>query len=217
MLLATVERYVPTGGEPEEASQGNPASQAKEGRRQMPIPLLPRSGIPAEQQEQLRSMITGLRQSAEQALERLEGLQILARPARSSEGEQQVLVLPMHIDGEWTEARVQFVKKRRGKGKGIRDHYVVVMTVTPRFLGEVTVQLDFHKPKKLAVRIGCEKNGTRTWFAENRQALAEALELGGVQCGQLQVHALEQGNSNGQQNRDQLKGMSSGVRFDIMG
>jgi|GEM_PF-6149206 len=120
--------------------------------------------------------LEALRQQVQTALERLESMQMMARPVQTAEGQQQVVVLPMMIDGEWVEARFRFVKKKGGGGKKRPPRFAVTMNVNPTFLGEITVHIEYMKGRAMAVGMEFEKSGARTWFERRRSDIARSLE-----------------------------------------
>jgi hypothetical protein len=129
-----------------------------------------------------RPLSAPFQQQVENALARLESLQMLARPVQSADGEQhQVMVLPMRIDDEWAEVRVRFVKKRKGKsGKKGGERYAVSLTVSPSSLGEITVHMDYHRRGAFSVRMDFERPAVRRWFLKRDRDLASALQALGL-------------------------------------
>jgi hypothetical protein len=121
--------------------------------------------------------LTEMRQQVEQTLNRLESLQLLARTTTVTEGQQQILALPMRIDGQLTEVRVKLVKRRNedGRSPARNGHYSVSVNVAPIFSGEIDVHMEYTAGKALGVRMHFEKGAARQWFQENRAAITGAL------------------------------------------
>ncbi|MBD3317179.1 MAG: hypothetical protein GF344_15440 [Chitinivibrionales bacterium] len=112
----------------------------------------------------------------EGALTRLESLQVLSRPVQSGDGARQVVAFPMKIDGEWTEARVRFVKKRPSKKtKRSSGRYAVTLTVNPSALGEITIAMDYQRGGAFTARLHFERPAVRQWFGKRDHELASAL------------------------------------------
>jgi hypothetical protein len=117
-----------------------------------------------------------VKQQVETILQRIETLQVLAKPTPVADGQQQILVLPLKIDNEWSEVNVQLIKKREksAKKKGSRD-YAVQIQVAPSFCGPVAVQMEYSAAGGLGVRINSEKGPTNAFFEANRPVISAAL------------------------------------------
>ncbi|MBD3391028.1 MAG: hypothetical protein GF418_03140 [Chitinivibrionales bacterium] len=112
----------------------------------------------------------------ENVLGRLESLQLLARTAPSTEGQQQILSLPVTIGGERTEVMVRLVRQRGGaKGRG-GGGFSVDVNVAPAFLGPVDVHMRYSRRRDLSVTVDFERGAARSWFDQNRQNLHQALQ-----------------------------------------
>jgi hypothetical protein len=180
-LMSLLEGRESRAGEPERVSR---AGGVPEGRGEEGLPTQVAARLPAG----------ALRQQAEGALARLESLQMLARPVQGTDGQQQVVVLPMRIDDEWTEARIRFVKKRSGKHTARTEgRYAVSLTVTPSALGEITVQMDYRRKGTFAVRMSFERPGVRRWFLKRDHDLASALRRLGLSAVQLRMEQASAG------------------------
>ncbi|MCP4648281.1 MAG: hypothetical protein GY852_11230, partial [bacterium] len=113
-----------------------------------------------------------IRQQVESLLNRLESLQMLAKPVISTEGEQQVLVLPVHVGEEWTEVRIQFVKEHAGRKKGkTARHVAVTLTMALSGLGEITANMEYHTKKSLNITLTFDNRKAVEWFQERRNEL----------------------------------------------
>ncbi len=135
-----------------------------------------RGGEPAMQ----RIPVEMIRQQVETILNHLESLQMLAKQTAGTDGDQQVLVLPVNIGDEWTELRVKFIKERHGKGKGKEPKHVsVTLNIDLTLLGEVTACMEYELKKSLDVSMTFDNEQAKKWFQKNRKDLIEALtELG---------------------------------------
>lgn len=123
----------------------------------------------------------GIRRQVETALSQLETLQLLAKPTPTSEGQQQILSLPMKIGDEWTDVNILLIKKRdKSKSKISSDKFAVRMYVSPSQCGPIIVNMDYHVKHKLTVRIEFEKNDARNWFNKYKEQLIAALRENGM-------------------------------------
>jgi len=118
----------------------------------------------------------GQRQHIESMLQRFESLQILAKPVSTTQGEQQVMLLPMKIDGRWNDVVVKFVKDRHAGKKNTRQNVMVELHVSPAMLGPIDVKMDYTMNRDLTVRMYFDKDRTRDWFEQNREALRGAIQ-----------------------------------------
>jgi len=114
---------------------------------------------------------------AETALNKLEMLQMLARPAQTADGTQQILALPMKIGNEWTDVRVQLIKKHSSgrKKKEGRKKYYVQIDAEPAALGAVQARLDYSPRRDLLVILSFARESARRWFEEHTPAILSAL------------------------------------------
>jgi hypothetical protein len=115
--------------------------------------------------------------AAESALNKLEMLQMLARPAQTADGTQQILALPMKIGNEWTDVRVQLIKKRasgRRKKDGPKKYYVQI-DAEPAALGAVQARLDYSPRRDLLIILSFARESARRWFEEHTPAILSAL------------------------------------------
>ncbi len=116
-----------------------------------------------------------VRRLVETALQHIESLQVSAKPSSTGDVRQQVVMVPMNIDGQWSDVIVKFVRDdNREKKKGPKKNIAVSINVAPVFLGEVTVAMDY-KGKDLSVRMNIDKDRTLSWFKNNQQGLVDAL------------------------------------------
>jgi len=115
--------------------------------------------------------------AAESALNKLEMLQMLARPAQTADGTQQILALPMKIGNEWTDVRVQLIKKRASgskKKEGQKKYYVQV-DAEPTALGAVQARLDYSPRRDLLIILSFARESSRRWFEGHSAAILSAL------------------------------------------
>ena len=116
-----------------------------------------------------------VKQQAGTALEHVESLQALAKQAPAAGGEQQLLVVPMKIDGRWTDVVIKMVKHRGEKaGRKKSAGLSVSINVSPTFLGDVSVGMDYASKQDFRVSIRFEKDRARAWFENNNGALVES-------------------------------------------
>jgi hypothetical protein len=120
--------------------------------------------------------LDSLKQQVENALTRVESLQVLARSVNVADGSAQVISLPMKIEGQWTDVVVKFVKKQGREGKNRSDRPVsVAIHVSPALLGDIDVFMDYGGKKRFSMRMEFEKQSTRAWFEKNRQDFSAAI------------------------------------------
>ncbi|MBD3345327.1 MAG: hypothetical protein GF401_09725 [Chitinivibrionales bacterium] len=135
------------------------------------------------------------RQNVETALNRFESLQMLARPVTTAEGEQQMLAVPMKIQGEWTDIRVMIVKQHnKGRKKVSQQNYSVVINVAPSFLGEITARIEYLPRKSFNLKLEIENSTTRRWFEKNRGSLSDAFQELGFNFAKIDVSGLKKGS-----------------------
>ena len=157
-----------------------------------------------------------IRQQVEAVLNRLESLQMLAKPTVGTEGEQQVLVLPVNIGDEWTELRVKFVKERHGKGKGKKARHIsVLLNIDLVSLGEVTAFMEYILRNILNVSLTFDNERAKKWFQKNRKNFIEALTGLGFKTVQLRIK-----NKNIKKARKEFfiqKPIDRRADFDVLG
>ncbi len=132
-------------------------------------------------------LMESVRGTVENSLSKLETMQMLARPAQTQEGSQQVLALPVRVDGEWSEMRLKFVKKDGGgrSGKPGKRRFGINLQTSPSALGDVGVQMDYEPGKSFRVAMDFGKMSSRSWFETHRGELAGALEALGLRGVQI--------------------------------
>jgi hypothetical protein len=122
-----------------------------------------------------------LRQSIETALEQLDTLQLLSRKLTTTSEERQSIVMPVKIDHQWTELRIQFIKKRKKKkGTNGQQGYGIHLSVTPSRSGHIDVDLLYQKNTRIQLKMRFEKLTTKEWFSEQKALLQKALHDSGL-------------------------------------
>jgi hypothetical protein len=126
---------------------------------------------------QQRSGLDMLKQQVENALTHVESLQVLARQVVVADGQQQVISLPMKIEGQWTDVVVKFLKKNdSGEKKTAENRPVsVAIHVAPAMLGQIDVFMDYSGKTRFSMRMEFEKPSTREWFENNKTDFSAAL------------------------------------------
>ena len=123
-----------------------------------------------------RGPLDTLKTQVEQVLTRVESMQVLARQVSFADNQQQVISLPMKIDGQWTDVVVKFMKRKGASEKGLsRKNVSVVIHVAPTLLGETTVFMDYNGKKNFSMRMEFEKPSSRQWFENNRTEFSKAI------------------------------------------
>ncbi|HEX7509972.1 MAG TPA: hypothetical protein VF335_01620, partial [Chitinivibrionales bacterium] len=128
-----------------------------------------------------RRMETGLQRNLHGVLERIDSLQILAKPVATAQGEARVVVLPMKIDGQWNDVVMKLVKDRRGSQSSKGAHNVSVdVHVAPALLGAIDVNMEYATGRALSIRMAFEKDAVGSWFEQNKAALTQAIRSLGI-------------------------------------
>jgi hypothetical protein len=109
------------------------------------------------------------------AIERLESMQLLARPARTAEGEQQVLAIPVRLDDEWSEMQIHLLKKRGGKRAKRPSRFTLNVHVAPSALGSVDAKIEYAAGKSCVIDLGFEKPAVRSWFERRASDIVSGL------------------------------------------
>ena len=122
-----------------------------------------------------RGPLDTLKQQVEQVLTRVESMQVLAKQVIFSDSQQQVISLPMKIEGQWTDVVVKFMKKGPSEKKQSGKNVSVVIHVAPTLLGEITVFMDYSGKKNFSMRMEFEKTSSRQWFENNRAEFSKAI------------------------------------------
>jgi len=124
---------------------------------------------------------TGLQRNLHGVLERIDSLQILAKPVATAQGETRVVVLPMKIDGQWNDVVMKLVKDRRGSKSSKGAHSVSVdVHVAPALLGAIDVNMEYAAGRALSIRMTFEKDAVGSWFEQNKTALTQAIRSLGI-------------------------------------
>jgi hypothetical protein len=144
----------------------------------------------AGRQEQ-RGPLDMLKQQVENALTRVESMQVLARQVSVTDGQQQVISLPMKIEGQWTDVVVKFVKKKEEEGKPLSKKPVsVAIHVSPAMLGQIDVFMDYGGKKRFSMRMEFEKPSTRSWFENNKADFSSALARIGFEAFKIDMREI---------------------------
>jgi hypothetical protein len=126
---------------------------------------------------QERGPLDTLKQHVEQILNRVESLQMLAKQVSLSDSQQQVISVPMKIEGQMTDVVIKFIKKKEHSEKEeAKKNVSVVIHVAPELLGEITVFMEYREKKNFAMRMEFEKPESRQWFEVNREPFSKAIE-----------------------------------------
>jgi hypothetical protein len=124
-----------------------------------------------------RTALDTLRAQVEHVLTRVESLQVLAKQVSVADGVQQVISLPIKIDGQWTDVMVKFLKRKNSQAKDrSKKNVSVVIRVAPEVLGNIAVYMDYAGKQSLGLRMEFDKASSRQWFESNRADFSAALE-----------------------------------------
>lgn len=133
-----------------------------------------------------------VKEQAQTALGHIESLQVLAKQTPAAGGEQQLVVLPMKLDGQWTDVVIKMVKRRGGRKNGDKGKTLsVAINVAPTFLGDISMSMDYSGKRDFHVTMKFEKDHTRSWFEKNKTALAESLRGIGFSSPRIDLHSAQ--------------------------
>lgn len=118
-----------------------------------------------------------LRTQAETLLNRLETLQLSARPQATVDGQQQTVTLPVRVGYQWEDLPVTLVHRRsKRKDPGHpNNHFGVSLAVTPPFAGPTSVSMDYTSGGPLRLNMTFDNTETRRWFDKKQHELETAL------------------------------------------
>lgn len=124
------------------------------------------------------SLHTQLSHTIESSLGRLESLQLLARPQINSEGQQQMLALPMKIGNEWTEVNITFLKRQKSKKRKQKQsqHYSVSMNLSPKQIGSISIKMEYVQKKSLKISMTFETETTKNYFEKFNTEIRSVLK-----------------------------------------
>lgn len=129
-----------------------------------------------------------LARQVQNALHRLESLQILARPTQVSEGQQQIVAFPMRVADEWTEVTIRLIRRRARQKSDSKGKYSVVVSVSPRTTGNISAHMMYTPNRDLGVSVDFERESSRLWFERNRAPFTHALREIGFRSVQVRLH-----------------------------
>ncbi len=131
-----------------------------------------------------------LRQTIESSINRLESLQLLARQIPSSEGQQQMLALPIKIGDEWTEVNISFFKKQPSAGKKKKSQsstFSVLLNVSPKNLGSISIKMDYEIKKNLKIAMNFELESAKNYFQKFECELKSSLKSMGLPISFIEI------------------------------
>jgi hypothetical protein len=115
------------------------------------------------------------RRLVETALQRIDSLQVSAKPTAHGDVRQQIVMVPMNIDGEWNDVVVKFVRDRGNhKKRTAQKNISITINVAPAFLGEINVSMDYKGPGDCSIQMNFDNGRTLSWFEENRAEIDNA-------------------------------------------
>jgi hypothetical protein len=115
------------------------------------------------------------RQLVETALQRIESMQVSAKPTLTGDVRQQVVMVPMNIDGVWNDVIMKFVRaSEHGEKKNGRKDIFVTINVAPSALGEIAASIDYKGAGTSSLRMEFDEDRTLSWFESNRRELTDA-------------------------------------------
>ncbi len=133
---------------------------------------------PEADHSQLSHSLSMLGRLSGSPVDRLESLQLLARQVSTLSGTQQIVVLPVKIDGTWTEVNVRFLHRRNRKNsKGARG-FSVILEMDPPATGPLRAHIDYRK-SRLNLKVEFERDVSCEWFMSHSEEIRNSLTRGG--------------------------------------
>ncbi|MDG5815241.1 hypothetical protein QA601_09140 [Chitinispirillales bacterium ANBcel5] len=123
---------------------------------------------------------TFLKETAHTLLSRLDSLQLLSHHISDGDNQNQILLLPMKIENEWTEVQMKFIKRKKKGGNDKESANISVqLNVSPSSLGGISALLNYPDRNTLSVQFSFERPETRKWFNSKEKEINTTLkELG---------------------------------------
>ena len=122
-----------------------------------------------------KSTLEMTRRLVETALERIDSMQVSSKPTAAGDIRQQVVMVPMNIDGTWNDVLIKFMRgDSQGRKKNARKNILVTINVAPTFLGEINVSMNYKGIRDCSIQMDFDNDRTLSWFEKNRQGLIDA-------------------------------------------
>lgn len=122
-----------------------------------------------------RALLQKLNSKVSDAVQRIEGGQILAQPKETTSApREQVMWIPVQMGGEWTRLGIEFRREGKRKGQGKLGNRVNIQMDLKK-MGLVTAELDLDAGKQLRVTLGASRPAAVAWFKEHEQEIYASL------------------------------------------
>lgn len=119
---------------------------------------------------------TDVREKIEQVINKIEAMQVLAKKVPTANGESQLLSVPININNEITELRIQFKKENKKEKNVEKQSTSVLLNMELSLIGEVSAQMKFFNNKDLSINMLLSNKPTLDWFVNNKIEMLEALK-----------------------------------------
>lgn len=133
-----------------------------------------------------------LKNKIEQVINKIEALQVLAKKSSALGVDSQLISVPLNINNEWAELRVQINKKSRDKkNKKQSNRTSVQMNIELSVIGEISAEMDFLNSKDLSINMILSNKSTMEWFESKRDDILSSIEKYGFNSIQLKFKLIE--------------------------
>lgn len=163
----------------------------------------------AENQEKVKSNLL-FQEKIEQVVNKIEALQILAKKVPANNVDSQLITVPVNINNELTELRLQFKREKTKKNNRENQFTSVLLNIELSMIGEVSAEMKFLKNRDLSINLLLSNKPTIEWFEKNKVLMIEALMKYDFNSVALNLNAFSENNE------DQSQIHSGGnSRFDV--
>lgn len=127
-----------------------------------------------EDQEKVKSSLL-FQEKIEQVVSKIEALQILAKKTSVNNIDSQLITVPVNINNELTELRLQFKKEKSKKSNRQSQSASVLLNIELSMIGEVSAEMKFMKNRDLSINLLLSNKPTIEWFEKNKILIIEEL------------------------------------------
>ncbi len=180
-LIKTVDSIIKFFGVESQSRAGNDRMVTESNNEQPEPAVSNRSAIDSDNSLLSASLRqTALGRALSDVLDRFESLQLLARQVATSQGNQQIIALPVKFGDGWTEVNIRLLRRRmKRRSKKSSDRFVVDVDVAPPALGPLHAHIDYHRARKLCLSVGFERKAACEWFRRHSDELTGSIRAGG--------------------------------------
>jgi len=148
---------------------------------------VPTNQMQKNDKSDLVGSLESVKAQVDKVLMRIESMQLLARQIQTNEGAQQVVCLPLNIDGNWSDVIMKFRKKNGKEKNGSGQSVSIAVHVAPGLLGAISVYMDYSAKKQFAMRMEFEKPQAKTWFEQHREPFNTAMNALGLSVFKIDI------------------------------